>query len=189
MSIKSMTVMASVLWASFTPQGFADAVDQVALKAEAVAIVKRFGGALKPQLKQALQSGGPVNAIGVCAVRAPEIAKQLSLETGWQLKRVSLKFRHSKTAMPDKWEEKILRQFDERQSQGELPAEMAYAEVVGDQFRFIKAQGVEAICLTCHGETLDSSVRDALNKHYPDDRAIGYSLGQVRGAFSLSRAL
>ncbi len=159
------------------------------LMAEAFGIVRKFGGTLKPQLKQALQSGGPENAIEVCSTQAPEIARKLSLETGWEIKRVSLKPRNRKTAIPDEWERMVLEHFDERQSKGEAPGKMAYGEIIDGQFRFMKAQGVEPVCLKCHGERLAPEVEDALKQHYPDDKATGYSLGQVRGAFSLSKGL
>lgn len=159
------------------------------LDAEALSIAKRFGGTLKPNLKEALQTGGPIKAIDVCSVQAPKIARELSLETGWQIKRVSLKPRNNKTAIPDEWEGKILRKFNERLARGESPEKMAHGEIVGGRYRFMKAQEVEAVCLICHGETLAPAVQDALNLHYPDDKGTGYKLGEIRGAFSLSKGL
>jgi hypothetical protein len=164
-------------------------VDQAQLKQEAIGIVKQFGGALKPELKKAIQSGGPAYAISVCADKAPSIAQSLSSETGWRVKRVSLKARNHETAMPDAWEKKVLEQFDQRQANGESPAKMAYAEVVDGSFRFMKAQGVEPVCLGCHAAEIKPEVEAALKESYPQDMARGYTLGQVRGAFSLSRDL
>ena len=164
-------------------------VDSAQLKQEAVNIVKKFGGSLKPELKQAIQSGGPAHAISVCAERAPAIAQSLSNETGWIVKRVSLKARNSQSAIPDAWEKKVLEQFDQRQANGESASKMAYSEIVDDKFRFMKAQGVEAVCLSCHAAVIKPEVEAALKKNYPDDKARGYSLGQIRGAFSLSRDL
>lgn len=167
----------------------ADNVDQAALKAEAVGIVKQFGGTLKPELKKALEEGGPPHAISVCADKAPEIAKNLSEETGWSVKRVSLKARNSEAATPDAWEQQVLEKFDERQAAGEAAMLMAYSEVVDGQYRFMKAQGVEKVCLNCHAAKIKPETEEALKKHYPNDTARGYSLGQVRGAFSLSKPL
>ena len=160
-----------------------------ALKGEAISIVKRFGGSLKPELKKALQSGGPTHAISVCSEKAPEIAKRLSGETGWQVKRVSLKPRNNQSAIPDAWEKRVLEQFDKRQASGESAEKMAFAEIVDGQFRFMKAQGVEPVCLTCHAGQLAPEVEAELNKFYPQDKARGYSLGQIRGAFSLRKDL
>ena len=167
----------------------AEAVDQAALKSEAIGIVKQFGGSLKPELKKALKEGGPVNAISVCSVKAPEIAKQLSDSTGWSVKRVSLKTRNASTATPDEWEKSVLELFDKRQAEGESAKKMAYAEVVDGQFRFMKAQGVEEVCLKCHASKIAPETEKALQEHYADDQARGYTLGQIRGAFSLSKQL
>ena len=42
-------------------------------------------------------------------------------------------------------------------------------------------------CLTCHGSENDIPpvVKDHIQKLYPEDRATGYALGDVRGAFSV----
>lgn len=159
------------------------------LKQEAVSIVKKFSGTLKPLLKGAIQSGGLSHAINICSNEAPRIAKQISLETGWTIKRVSLKPRNTKSAIADPFEQKVLEQFNERQQKGEPPETIAYDETIGNQFRFLKAQGVEDICLNCHGKTLSADVENALKKNYPEDIATGYSKGEIRGAFSLIKNL
>lgn len=164
-------------------------VDKAQLKQEAISIVKKFGGSLKPELQKAIQSGGPVHAISVCSETAPQIANKLSNQTGWYVKRVSLKPRNSQNAIPDAWEKKVLEQFDQRQASGESAEKMAFAEVVDGKFRFMKAQGVEAVCLTCHAANIDPDTEAALKQNYPDDKARGYTLGQIRGAFSLAKDL
>ncbi len=158
------------------------------MEREAEEIVQQFVGTLKPQLMSAMQQGGPVTAINVCASTAPEIARQLSEASGWEVKRISLKARN-KAATPDGWEKAILEQFDQRRAAGEAIANITKAEIVDGNFRYMKAQGVEPLCLTCHGTSLDSTVEKALQQHYPDDRATGYQTGELRGAFSLSHKL
>ncbi|MCP4875529.1 MAG: DUF3365 domain-containing protein [Gammaproteobacteria bacterium] len=163
--------------------------DKSQLKQEAISIIQRFGGSLKPELKKAIDAGGPAHAISVCSEKAPAIAQSLSQDTGWTVKRVSLKARNDKTAIPDAWEKMVLEQFDQRQVNGESAAKMAFAEVVDGKFRFMKAQGVETVCLACHATKIKPEVEAALKDKYPQDLARGYSLGQIRGAFSLSRDL
>lgn len=159
------------------------------LQAEAEALAQQFVGQLKPQLKQAMTEGGPTRAIEVCASVAPKIADSLSAESGWTVKRVSLKSRNASRAIPDRWEKQVLEQFDQRQAAGEEPAQINYSETSAGHYRYMQAQGVEPLCLTCHGESLAQPVTDTLQQYYPDDWATGYSLGQVRGAISLSKAL
>ncbi len=163
-------------------------VNMAELKKEAIGIVKKFGGSLKPELQKAMKSGGPAHAISVCSEKAPAIAQKLEIDSGWNVKRVSLKARN-KNAKPNAWEKQVLRQFDKRQANGESAAKMAFAAVVNGQFRFMKAQGVEALCLNCHATKVNDDVEAALKTIYPQDAARGYSLGQIRGAFSLSKDL
>lgn len=167
----------------------AQPMDITALKAEAITIVKQFGGTLKPQLKSALAKGGVKHAIEVCSVKAPEIAKELSSSSQWDVKRVSLKARNQHNATPNEWEESVLEQFTQRQQQGESAKVMMKAEIIQNEFRFMKAQGTAPLCLTCHGSELSAETKAALKEYYPDDKATGYSLGQIRGAFSLTKKL
>jgi hypothetical protein len=187
---KSITVIGmTALMLLTAPALQADKAQMKQLKQEAVSIVKRFGGTLKPELKKALTAGGPAHAIEVCAFQAPAIAQKLSKDTGWDVKRVSLKPRNSTSAIPDAWERKVLEQFDSRQAGGESAEKMAFAEIVDGEFRFMKAQGVEKVCLNCHAAKIKPEVEAALKDKYPQDKARGYSLGQIRGAFSLSKSL
>ena len=189
MKYTALTVSIALAGMVYGMASQADNVDQEALKAEAAGIVKQFGGTLKPELKKALQEGGPAHAISVCSEKAPEIASKLSTDTGWSVKRVSLKERNAESATPDDWERKVLEQFDARQAAGEAAMLMAYSEVVDGQYRFMKAQGVEKVCMNCHAADIKPETEAALKEYYPNDKARGYTMGQVRGAFSLSKPL
>lgn len=161
--------------------------DEKALQAEARSLVQQFAGQLKPTLQKAMAEGGPTQAIQVCSKQAPAIAQQLSRESGWDVTRVSLKPRNQQTASPDAWEREQLKEFDRRQAAGEPAAQINTARQVDNTFRYMQAQGVEPLCLSCHGEKLSPAVEQALQRHYPADIATGYSLGQVRGAISLKK--
>lgn len=43
--------------------------------------------------------------------------------------------------------------------------------------------------LSCHGESLSTKLEKTLAEHYPNDKATGYKLGDIRGGFSLSQAI
>ena len=100
-----------------------------------------------------------------------------------------MKARNHPDAIPNTWERAVLESFNQRHKQGESAKKMAKAEIIGDEFRFMKAQGTEPLCLTCHGSKLTSETKAALKEYYPKDQATGYSLGQIRGAFSLTKKL
>ena len=160
-----------------------------ALEKQAADVVGRFVSTLQPTLQQAMAAGGPVHAITVCAEQAPQIAADLTQESGWTVTRVSLQPRNTSSASPDDWERSVLEQFDQRQRNGEVGAELSVSEVVGGEFRHMQAQPTAPLCLTCHGQNIGGDVRAALGEHYPDDQATGYAPGEIRGAISLRRAL
>ncbi len=159
------------------------------LEREAQELVRQFVSQLQPQLKQAMAEGGATHAIEVCASEAPRIADSLSAESGWSVRRVSLKARNASRATPDSWEKSVLQEFDRRQAAGEKAADLNHGEISGDNYRYMQAQGAQGVCLVCHGESPAEAISEALHNYYPDDRATGYSMGQVRGAISLSKAL
>jgi hypothetical protein len=46
-----------------------------------------------------------------------------------------------------------------------------------------------ALCLQCHGENISPEVQAELARLYPEDKATGYSAGDIRGAFVVTRDL
>ena len=182
LSLLTLAIMSTLSFAS-------DVDEEQILKSEAKSIIKQFAGQLKPELIATMTNGGPVQAIEVCAKRAPQIAAELSEKSGWDVSRVSLKARNSSTARPDDWEKDILEKFDQRAERGEDPEQITHYALTKDEFRFMKAQPVESVCLNCHGANMMPSVKQALKAHYPEDTATGYIPGQIRGAFSLIKKL
>jgi hypothetical protein len=154
-------------------------------------LIKTFATTLQGELKAAMQEGGPVNAVGVCKEKAPAIAAGLSEESGWEVGRTSLKTRNTALNAPDAWETEVLEQFESRKANGESPKGMTYASVVdtedGKMYRFMQAIPTQQVCLACHGESIALDLANALDEAYPDDQARGYSLGDIRGAFTLSK--
>lgn len=159
------------------------------LQQEAEKIAQEFVGTLKPQLLNAMQQGGPEEAVKICAKVAPQISMQLSSDSGWQVKRVSLRARNTSTAIPDSWEKTVLEEFDQRHASGETAVALSATIQTDNEFRYMKAQGVGPLCLTCHGDAVADNVKQVLKTYYPDDRATGYRLGEIRGAISLTRPL
>lgn len=164
--------------------------DEAAKVDQARAIAKEFGGTLKGELEKAMQSGGPVAAIEVCHSKAPAIAKSLSEKHGVEVHRTSLKPR---ALAPQDWETEVLQGFDDRRAKGEDPNAIEFhtvAEADGKpQFRYMKALGTAPLCLNCHGENINPEVKAKLEALYPDDKAMGYKAGDIRGAIVITSGL
>ena len=160
--------------------------------AESRVVVKEFMQNLKGELQTAMKAGGPVNAIRVCNETAPGIAEALSTQKGWEVGRTSLKVRNPDNA-PDVWEEKVLKQFETRKVGGEDPKTLEYFEMVktddGKVFRYMKAIPTGEVCLACHGESIAAPVREKLQALYPYDKATGYKVGDLRGAFTITQPM
>jgi hypothetical protein len=151
---------------------------------EARAIVTSYVGKLRPTLKNALNEG-PEHAVDVCAMEAPAIAAALSTN-GWQVKRVSLQARNP-AARPDEWERTSLNTLAKQLESGVEPGNLNLATTEAGNFRYLQAQITDAVCLVCHGKNISPSLADTITRHYPEDQATGYDLGQVRGAISVSK--
>ena len=179
---------ATLLLAASVP---ARAADMEALKGEAKEIIQGFVKELKGTLVSVMKEKGPVGAVDVCHEKAQEITRKHNKD-GWKVGRTALKLRNPKNA-PDEWERAVLQEFEKKIAEGADPKKLAKAEVVemnGKKvFRFMKAIPVGKPCLNCHGEKVKEDVLAIIRKHYPQDRATGFKLGQLRGAFTLSRPL
>ena len=174
------------------PTGADDNLSQLAAASREA--VKQTQAALSQELQAALKKGGPELAIHSCSVRALAVAKEASQKQNMIIRRTSLKLRNLYDA-PDKWEKKVLEDFERRAKQGENPAQMEHHELLemdgAKEFRYMKAivipQG--APCLICHGENIEPALRSRIRGRYPDDEATGYKEGDLRGAFSVRRRL
>lgn len=170
------------------------AAAQDAWVAEARQVATSVPPRLLSVLSAEIERSGPAGAIGVCREEAPKLARTASQESGWSVRRVSLRERNPK-ALPDDWERAALEDFDRRAAAGEKPATLERAEVVQQQgrpvMRYMRALPVVELCTGCHGtaERISPAVKERLAALYPNDKATGYSVGQIRGAMTISKPL
>jgi hypothetical protein len=184
MSPKSIAQLAGIAAILILGNTVAAADDERLLESRSIA--KFLGARLQADLKEAMSTGGPTAAINVCKDAAPQIAAELSRLSGANVSRTSLRFRNARNA-PEPWQTEILEEFDARSKSNETAASLEHFEVAADSSaQFMKAIPTGPACLVCHGSDLAPDVRDALDKHYPHDRARGYQLGDIRGAFSIT---
>jgi hypothetical protein len=134
----------------------------------------------KQQLQGALREGmarGPADAIAACRMKAPEIAASLS-EGGIRIGRASHRLRNPAN-VPPQWVEPLLDAYRDD------PSARAPRAVSLDARRrgYVEPISVQPLCLTCHGENLSDSISSKLSELYPEDRAVGYRAGDLRGVF------
>ena len=134
----------------------------------------------KHQLQEALRRGlaeGPAEAIAACQLEAPEIVKTLTRD-GVRLGRTSHRLRNPSNRSPE-WVRPILALYlasdsDRMPRTVPLPDQRTgYAEPIL----------VQPLCLTCHGEVQPPDIASRIKELYPEDQAVGFQDGDLRGVF------
>ena len=146
---------------------------------------RRLGNQLIGELTRALETS-PVEAIRVCRERAPLIAAEQGERAGARVGRTALRTRSSANEPLD-WQRRALESFASRLEAGASPTSLEYTETAGSgeatERRWMKPIMTVPLCLQCHGHELAPGVAEVLAAEYPEDRAIGFRVGEMRGAF------
>jgi hypothetical protein len=152
---------------------------------EARRLADELGDKIRGLLLQELGKGGPASAVRVCSEVAQEMTREFNRRTGHHARRVSVKYRNPQN-MPDRYEQRELERMEAEKRQNHLAKE--HVEVVKERdvnvFRYVRPLTVVPVCLNCHGpiETMTPEVKRMLAERYPDDRATGFQVGDLRGA-------
>jgi len=130
---------------------------------------------LMGELKAELASGGPAGAVDVCRDLAPTIAEHVSHEHGLAIGRTSHRLRNASN-VPPQWAEDWV---------AAAVAEKVLLRGPAGELGVLHPIKIAPPCLACHGpaERLDETVTGALAESYPDDQAVGFAEGDLRGWF------
>lgn len=142
---------------------------------------------LKNKLQIALKDGNVVEALKACSVEAQHII-MLNNSRNTYIKRISLKYRNPANKPTEK-EELILKSFEKKLQSGVEFNDLVFKETSTNYeektLTYVKAIPVKAVCLNCHGSNVNNKVLKEIKINYPDDKAIGFNIGDIRGAFSV----
>lgn len=125
------------------------------------------------ELEAALESGDPSQGIAVCREKAPAIAAQISGQFGLKIGRTSFNLRNPSN-LPPEWADELVA------ARSEKPAFLAGP---GGEFGALLPIKLKAECQMCHGpaEMIDDEILIAIAEHYPQDEAVGFAEGDLRG--------
>jgi hypothetical protein len=158
----------------------------------AAAMLKELG----QTLQAAMADGGPENAIGVCKTQAPEIAMKLSMKHQLKVARVGTRARNPDMGVPNDWQTQALKQFESRLAKGDKPYDIEFIQLVKSgsydlELRYAKPIVLQPMCTACHGtpEQISPEVKAKLDQLYPNDKAVNYKPGELRGAVVVTRLL
>ncbi len=168
-----------------------EAVDSASLLS-ARGAADALGKGLMTALLGQLEAEGPDGALAFCADSAQLLTARYQAD-GIDVHRTSLKVRNPANA-PDTVEVRVLDLLADLHESGVLPPE--YVEVrrlaTGTrELRYFRPITVAAGCVTCHGpaDNIAPSIRSVLAERYPEDMAVGYAEGDLRGVIAVRRAL
>lgn len=153
--------------------------------ATAMAASDRLIQTLLARLGEAIAEGGPEGAISVCQDVAQEMTDQIASEEGIEIRRTALRVRNPENA-PDAFEREVLERWV-REGVPAAPERVVVEDADGGRtLRWMRPIRLADMCVTCHGtaEQVPEGVEARLAEFYPQDEAIGFAPGDLRGAFS-----
>lgn len=140
------------------------------------ALIQKLGS----EVKAVMQKDGPVEAVNFCSKNAISLTHEVSKTHGVNMKRVTLQQRNPLNR-PTPEETEIMNKWMSLMAKTQQPT--AVLSKVSGGFTYYKPLVINNdVCLKCHG-TVDyaTPLGQALKASYPDDRATGYRLGDLRG--------
>jgi hypothetical protein len=130
---------------------------------------------LMGELTAALDAGDPSASIAVCREKAPTVAARVSEVYGLQIGRTSHRLRNSANVAPS-WADAYV---------ADLVEDPTYVAGPDGELGALLPVRLKAECQMCHGsaEEIDAEVMAALAENYPDDQALDFVEGDLRGWF------
>ncbi len=145
-------------------------------KAIASKALKPFKMELMHTLQKTMQEEGPLAAIRVCSMEAPEIARQ-NERPGILMGRTSHKLRNPDNE-PREWVKPLLAHYVS------MPEDTSsrVVDLENNRTGYVEPIHVKALCLACHGDP-PAAVATVIDSLYPADEATGFAESDFRGLF------
>jgi len=161
----------------------ANATKPMGVKQEGIKYIKMLGMALKSELKAKMKEDkSGMGAFGFCSAKAEQITKDVNakLPSYAKVRRTSLKLRNPNNKA-DEIDTKVMNEYVASIKNGTFsPKNIKVVEVDGTS-RVYKPLIAKKVCLKCHGSNISEPLSKAIKTAYPQDRAIGYKEGELRG--------
>jgi Protein of unknown function (DUF3365) len=151
-------------------------------------IIAEAFGRLSGALGEAIGKNGAAGALSVCSEKAPQIANEIALAHGVTLRRATHKPRNPKNA-PDEVEKAALEAFLAAVAKKEAPKPQVITNADGSRAFLAPIVLGNPLCLQCHGtqqKDIAPETLAAIQKIYPDDKATGFQLGDLRGLWRVT---
>lgn len=136
------------------------------------------------QVGKNMKEGGVAQAAPFCNAHAAEITNDFAIKSGVEIKRTSHKLRNDKNA-PNKREQEII---DSYLSQKPEELKPIVEKNTDGSIQFYAPIKLMDKCTVCHGilgETMEAKNDSIIKVLYPNDKAIGFKPGEIRGIWSI----
>lgn len=146
------------------------------------AIVQQSFKALSQALTTAIEEGGVEHAIQFCNVQALPITDSMAQLFHADVQRVSLKNRNP-VNLADSIEAGFIYRLEQKMLNGIEVNDTLFVSSDG-KMTFLAPILMAPACLKCHGtegKEMTSQTLAAIGQLYPQDKATGYQLGELRG--------
>jgi hypothetical protein len=150
-------------------------------------ITRKVGGVFMSKISEKYSEGGYEAAAKFCSMNAYPLTDSLAKEYKVFLKRVSNKYRNPDNK-PSELEKGILEAYEYSIEQGDKLESNVQFIRPGDTILYNNPIRIPSeFCLNCHGtpDQISEEVRTILQEEYPNDKATGYKVGDLRGMWSL----
>jgi hypothetical protein len=139
-------------------------------------------------LQKAMADKGVDGAVEFCNVKATPILKEVSEKYNVDIRRASNRYRNPANK-PTEYELPLLEAYEYNAENG-IKSDPSIQKIEnGDVLLFTKAIIIPGgFCLSCHGDPsqdIDAKTLEKINMLYPDDKAVGYKAGDLRGMWSI----
>ena len=162
----------------------AQPTEPMPIKKEGVGYIKMLGKALKSELEKHLKADpSGLEALAFCSGSAGNITKEVNakLPAYAKVRRTALRVRNDKTNTSDATDKQIMEKFEHEIAKKQLDDKTIEVVKVGDTTRIYKPLVTKPVCLKCHGSDLAPKIAEAIKSAYPQDKAIGFKEGELRG--------
>jgi hypothetical protein len=198
------TLLLSLLACGFStekrrPQAIEDTLDERSIKkiseAEIINRVNTLGDSISSEAQELFMSkiseqyekNGFEAAAKYCSMEAYPLTDSLAKQYKVFLSRVSLKNRSPRNEAKG-LEKELLEAYAYSKKEGiKLNTNVQFIHT-GDTILYNKPIFIASnVCLNCHGskENISPEIQEILNNRYPNDKATGYQIGDLRGMWSL----
>jgi hypothetical protein len=142
--------------------------------------------ALVGRLRDAMSGGGPAAAVRVCRDEAQALTAAVGARHRLEIGRTSDRLRNPANA-PRPWADDPVASHAGEKAAGVTPVVVELDGRVG----VLKPIGTLDFCVTCHGprDVVNAAIGDVLKTAYPQDQAVGFATGDLRGWFWVEVAL